>query len=191
MTLSPSDLQDNFQWKCYLASWSPVHTGTEGFFCPRCLTQHFSLLNSWRFLGAQLCRVYQGPWEWQPCLQPVNCFTQFWGIPVKGPFQSAGSSTLQLIQWTCSCSQLSTLEKKLISFQHTGSTTMAAVWIEKSCCWPAFRLLLLNSPTEQRHIKVSSDTPTWGTYYCIDKIVKNWRALKALSRTDIKKRPTN
>lgn len=89
--------------------------------------------------------------------------------------------------------QLSTLWKKwFFFFQNTGSTTMAAMWIEESCCWPAFRLLLLNSPTEEQLIKVSLDASIWGTYYCTGKIANNWRAMKTLSRTDRKKkRPTN
>lgn len=115
-------------------------------------------------------------------LYPVLGNTSQRSIPVSWLIHPAAHSVNLLLQPTVY------FVKKLIFFQNTGSTTMAAVWIEKSCCWPAFRLLLLNSPTEQRHIKVSSDTPIWGTYYCIDKIVKNWRALKALSRTDIKKK---
>lgn len=41
---SNSDLQGNFQQKCYLDSWSPVHTDTPRFFCPRCSTHCWILI---------------------------------------------------------------------------------------------------------------------------------------------------
>lgn len=42
--LSPSDLQCKFQWRCYMDSWSLVHTDTPSFFCPRCLTHCWTLI---------------------------------------------------------------------------------------------------------------------------------------------------
>lgn len=184
--LSPSDLQGNFQWRCYSDSWSPVCTDIPGFF-------FLSQMPDTALIVAELLEV-----SGSPALQ--NIPRSLWMVllppPVlgntsQGPFQSAGSSTLQLLQWICFCSCL-LCGKNDFFFQNTGSTTMAAMWIEESCCWPAFRLLLLNSPTEEKLIKVSLDASIWGTYYCTGKIANNWRAMKTLSRTDRKeKRPTN
>lgn len=60
----------------------PLSIAMLKFVLSRCWTQHFSSLNSLRFLAAQPCRTCPGPWEWQSCLhQPL-------ASPSFGEYQS-------------------------------------------------------------------------------------------------------